>query len=345
MPATYEDLRIAVVGYGNIGRRHVNSLLELGVTQVTLVRRDVGRPVDGAHSGLERVSSLSQAAERSLDGVVVCTPTACHKEAVEFCIGRGIPVLTEKPIVASWDQALQLVPKYQASPVPILIGYDLRFTEPVRVIEECLTTGRLGPVRLAQLEAGGYLPDWRPQLDYRQLYSARATLGGGVALDLIHEVDCMRLFFGSPTSVMAAVEKKSDLEIDTDDVAAMIFEYDSGPIVTVVMDYLRRPVGRQYRIVGETATLIWDEHAGEVALHEAGSSAPAIAWAASRSKQTRSAFVSEMSHFLDVVRRATSPIADFWDGINTVGLIEAAKKSSLEGSRQSTEEFTVTRRV
>jgi len=335
------DLSIAVVGYGNMGRRHVDSLLGQGVNGVVLVRRDPAERVDEAHAGLERFGSLRAAWDGGLDGVVICTPPVHHKEAIEFCIDYGLPLLTEKPIVADWKQAVELAAKFAARPTPTVVGYDLRFAEPVKILREWVNTGRLGPILLAQLEAGGYLPDWRPQLDYRRLYSASLSLGGGVALDLVHELDSMRLFFGEPSTVMGSVARRSNLHIDSDDVVSMIFEYESGPTVTVVLDYLRRPVERRYKLIGEMGTVTWEAQLGKVTVNEAGASGSEVVWDEAASQPIASTSTLKIGHFLDVVKGAASPCPNFWDGINSVGLVEAAKSSSRSGRRRSADSFMI----
>src|SRR5947209_4960132 len=66
--------------------------------------------------------------------------------------------------------------------------------------------GKAGRVSAVRLWFGSWLPDWRPNVDYRTTYSARANLGGGVLLDAIHELDlCLWLLGGEPVDVIGAV--------------------------------------------------------------------------------------------------------------------------------------------
>ena len=64
---------------------------------------------------------------------------------------------------------------------------------------------------------GSYLPDWRPGRDYRKTSSACANSGGGVLLDLSHELDLVRWIFGEPNIKFVKTGKFSNLSINTED--------------------------------------------------------------------------------------------------------------------------------
>jgi predicted dehydrogenase len=106
--------------------------------------------------------------------------------------------------------------------------------------------------------AGQYLPDWHPWADYRREYSARRDLGGGVLLDSIHSFDTLRWVLGEPVEVSGMLARVSDLEIDTEDVAAALVRLPSGAIVEVHVDYLQRVAQSRFEVIGSEGTLTWD---------------------------------------------------------------------------------------
>ena len=71
----------------------------------------------------------------------------------------------------------------------------------------------------ARVICSSYLPDWRPGVDYRTVYSAHKALGGGVTIDLIHEWDYLVDLFGVPQKLYNFKGTYSDLEIDSDDLS------------------------------------------------------------------------------------------------------------------------------
>ena len=81
-----------------------------------------------------------------------------------------------------------------------------------------------------------YLPNWRPNVDYRKTYSAHKDMGGGVSIDLVHEWDYLVAMYGYPQKVKSVITKKSSLEIDSDDIALYIGEYEN-QIIELHLDY------------------------------------------------------------------------------------------------------------
>ena len=94
----------------------------------------------------------------------------------------------------------------------------------------------------ARVICSSYLPDWRPGVDYRTVYSAHREMGGGVTIDLIHEWDYLVELFGVPSQVYNLKGTFSHLEIDSDDLSVYIARYP-GLLAEVHLDYF----GRTYR--------------------------------------------------------------------------------------------------
>ena len=105
--------------------------------------------------------------------------------------------------------------------------------------------------------SSSFLPDWRPGQDYRQSYSAKKSLGGGVSIDLIHEWDYLSYLFGIPQKVNYMGGKKSTLEIDSDDYAIYIAEY-ADKILELHLDYFGRSIIRELTLFTEQDTIMGD---------------------------------------------------------------------------------------
>ena len=106
----------------------------------------------------------------------------------------------------------------------------------------------------ARAVSSSYLPDWRPNQDYREVYSAKKELGGGVVIDLIHEWDYVIDLFGMPEFQTVYHGKYSDLEITSDDLSAAILEYKD-KLVEIHLDYFGRKNVRKLEIYLEGETI------------------------------------------------------------------------------------------
>ena len=118
-------------------------------------------------------------------------------------------------------------------------------------------------VRGVRAISSSYLPDWRPGKDYRETYSARQELGGGVAIDLIHEWDYLKYVFGMPRRIVHFCGKKSALEIETDDTALYLAEY-ADMFVELHLDYFGRKIIRECMLFTDKETVTADLVAHEI---------------------------------------------------------------------------------
>ena len=225
-------MKALVIGYGSIGQRHVRLLTELGC-QIAIVSR---RSIDFA----PRYSDLTQAlADWQPEYVVVANRTSEHHQATQFLIKHDFQgrVLVEKPL---YDHPSALPRNGFALAA---VAYNLR-CHPLLTKLKCLLDDSAQLVT-ANIYAGSYLPDWRPNIDYRQSYSAKRAQGGGVLRDLSHELDYALWLFGPWRRLTASGGRLGPLEIDSDDAYTLLMETQRCPLVSIHMNYLDRVPRRE----------------------------------------------------------------------------------------------------
>ena len=254
-------MRILIIGTGSIGRRHIASLQALGVEPQFVFLR-AGARIDefSDRLGARVVDAWQDALALKPELAVIATPSTLHLDALQMLLPAGIPCYVEKPVVASFEQleALTNLLGRSAKLPPTLVGCNLRFLPSLGRLRQLLREGAIGqPVR-ASFQVGQWLPDWRPPQDYRASYSADSARGGGVVLDLVHELDAARWIFGEFDQVHAIGGHYSRLEIHTEDSAAVLLGRAGGPVVALGLDYVARKPMRRYEIIGEDGTLVWD---------------------------------------------------------------------------------------
>ncbi|MGH7930330.1 MAG: Gfo/Idh/MocA family protein, partial [Candidatus Binatia bacterium] len=210
-----------------------------------------------------------------------------------------------------------------------LVGCNMRFHPGLVTVKRLLMEQAVGRIIAARVEVGQYLPDWHPWEDYRQNYSARADLGGGVILDAIHELDYIRWLLGEVTGVFCLADKLSRLEIDTEDSAALLLRFQNGAIGEVHLDYIQRTYSRTCQIICEEGTIHWDYTAGQVR------------WYSARKKQwqcfdnplgweANEMYLDEMRHFLNCLARRVMPEQDLVEAARVLSIALAAKASALK---------------
>ena len=227
-------MKVLVIGYGSIGTRHTRLLLDLGCDVSIVSQREIGFE--------KRFSKLKDALDEvNPSYIVISNKTEEHysslMELSKICFG-GI-VLIEKPV---FDKLREIPDDLICS---CFVAYNLRFHPIIQELKNILLTEKIISF---QVYVGQYLPDWRPDRDYRKSYSAQKKEGGGVLRDLSHELDYLTWILGEWESLNSMGGRFSSLEIDCDDVYAIMGRMERCPIVSVQLNYLDR-IGRREIIV------------------------------------------------------------------------------------------------
>ena len=257
-------MRCLVAGTGSIGRRHIQNLVELlDDCEIVLLRK--GGNSDDYSRAIKAtiISDIGNSLAAGFDLAIIATPTVEHAGVLDILLQARVPVYVEKPVVATTEQLRRIQERIAISPVmPVtMAGCNLRYLPSLRMLKESLKAGLIGTLVRANLQAGQWLPDWRPQQDYRESYSADPDKGGGVILDLVHEIDIARWLLGEFDQVKAFAGKQSSLQIDSEDTACILLaNSSSGMMACVSLDYVSRQPVRRYEFVGDKGTIIWDLH-------------------------------------------------------------------------------------
>lgn len=322
-----------IVGCGSIARRHAANLKQLGVKRAMVFDPDASRVEHMVRElGCEPAASFQAGFDARPSAVLICTPPSAHADAALAAIARGIPCFIEKPVAHTAAAAERVRRAAAKRRVPVVVGYQLRFHPAVAWIRRGLDARRWGPVQYVRAQVGQYLPDWRPWQDYRQSYTARRSLGGGILLDASHEIDLALHLAGPAKSVFCAAGRLSALEIDVEDTAELTLRFRDGAMGSVHLDMIRRAYDRTCQILCRDGVVEWSYQDGTVREYRARTKT----WKTHAfTKDGNVMYLAEMRAFLATARGAGTDGASAQDGLAALQIIEAAKRSARSGRTQT----------
>lgn len=326
-------MKCLIAGVGSIGRRHLRNLRALGVEEFVLYRRRCCSD-DRELDGLTTETDLRAALAHLPDFAVVSNPTALHLGTAMECAQAGCHLFIEKPVSHTKDGCAELAARVRSLRLVAMVGFQFRFHPGLREVKRLIEAGAIGDVVSAQAHWGEYLPAWHPWEDYRESYSARADLGGGVTLTLCHPFDYLRWLLGEVCDVSATASRSGGLGIEVEDTTDVQLVFDSGATAHVHLDYVQRPPGHWLQIIGRRGTLQWNNGDGAARLFNEETS-DWEEFAAPEGFERNTMFADEMSHFLSCVREQAEPLCTLRDGGAALRIALAAKESSDTGRRVS----------
>ena len=322
-------MKFLIAGLGSIGRRHLRNLLSLGERDILLYRTHRSTLPDDELDAFPVETDLQAALAQEPDAVIVSNPTSVHLEVAIPAAEAGCHLLIEKPISHSMDGVEKLSAAVQRSGSQVLVGYQFRFHPGLRKVAGLLEASAIGRPLSVRVHWGEYLPGWHPWEDYRQGYSARSELGGGVILTLSHPLDYLRWLVGEVESVWAFARQLSDLALDVEDTAEIGLQFADGVTGSVHLDYNQRPSEHYLEIIGTQGALRWDSAAGAVRWQRADNTTEE--YPVPPDFERNHLFMGEMRHFIQVAKGETESLCTLGDGIQALRLAEAARESSQEG--------------
>lgn len=335
--------RLAVAGAGLVGQRHIASIDRCG--DVELAALVDPRPAVEAQAlklGVPWFESLSGMfrSERP-DGVILATPNPVHVESGLECISAGCPVLVEKPIATSVDEAAILVEAARAAGVPIQVGHHRRHYPLMREARAAIDAGKLGRLRTVHATCWLYKPD-----EYFDEAPWRKAAGAGpVIVNLVHDIDSIRYLCGDVVSVQAQ-EQPSVRGYENEDVAAAVLRFGNGAIGTIsVSDSIVSPwswelTAREnpvYPPVAQSCYMLGGSH-GSLSLPDLTlwTYSDERSWwrpigATTLTCGSFDPFVEQLTRFAAVLAGREEPLVSGLDGLKTLQVIEAIQTSAKSG--------------
>jgi len=279
--------------------------------------------------GIPVETSLEAALAHRPDAVIISNPTALHLDVAIPAARAGCAILMEKPISNHFERVDELQKIVQQNKVKVLVGFQFRFHPTLRQVAQWLNDGEIGDPLSVYAHWGEYLPDWHPWEDYHKSYSARIDLGGGVVNTLSHPIDYLHWLMGEAEELAAMIGNSSELNLDVEDTAVILFRYKSGAIGSVHLDYVQRPPRHSLEIIGNCGTIVWDNSTGIARLYRS-SETRWIEVSPPEGFERNQLFLDEMEHFIQVVKGDVAPFCTLQDGIAALKITEAIYQSAQE---------------
>ena len=327
--------RVAIFGYGSIGRRHLATVRASTPSPEILVcssQNLTGKPFDST-------SLLSDVSDFKPDLAIICGAPSTRFDAIEALPEHTRGILVEKPFAMDYQQGVALSAEIESKGYFAQVGYNLRFSPSLAVFKSKIEAAHLGDVLSVRAETGQHLGSWRIGQDYRNTVSAQNALGGGVLRELSHELDYLTWIFGKVAWVTAWHGRQSKMDINVEDTAHVTLAFEGShrvrpAIGQLNLDFVRHDHTRRVSAVCEGGTLRWDGISGMVeqwraedsdweVLHEDAAEAP-------------STYADQWESFLRAVETSAGVGASVLEAVEVLSVIDAIRSSNeAEGQRRT----------
>ncbi len=308
-----DRLKVCFIGVGSIAKRHIRNL------RVICEERKIKLTIDAFRRNPDKIEYIDQVyvdganLPTEYDAIFITNPTDQHLETLKKFHNNGKNFFIEKPVVSR--NQIEEAKNFKLKKDSVYyVAAPLRYNAVIQWVKNNVNPSTVISIRSI---SSSYLPDWRPGQDYRYTYSAHKDMGGGVSIDLIHEWDYLTYLFGWPEKVLSMMGKKSNLEIDSDDYAIYIAEYEN-MITELHLDYFGRKTIREIEIFTEEDTIIGDIANNKIMFMKGGK---AIDFHEERDDYQR----RELNYFLDMIFGKIGTEDGFHHGLEVLRLTQGRR--------------------
>lgn len=338
-------IRLAVIGAGLIGQRHIQHILDEPRCCLTgIVEPSPQAQALAEKGGATHYRDMAPFLEKGdAEGVIIATPNETHASIGIQCARAGLHLLVEKPIDADLAAAADLVDTAQKAGIKVLVGHHRRFNPYIEAAKRIIDSGELGTISAVSVLWTVLKPS-----SYFNVTWRREAGGGPVLINLIHDIDNLRYLFGDIARIYAE-SSNAIRHFPVEDTAVISIRFHNGVLGTVVTsDVVASPYNFEsatgenplvhsaaqdcYRIFGTEATLNFPEM---TIWRYDGDGEPGWSIPISQKRTTVELtvpFERQLQHFCDVIRNGAAPRCSGQEGIKTLEATMAVREAASTGA-------------
>jgi UDP-N-acetylglucosamine 3-dehydrogenase len=328
-PAGARELKLGLCGLGSMGRNHLRILSNRPGIRLSAIADPVPDVLATAIAGCGArgyADALAMINEAELDGVVIAAPTNAHLPLALAAIECGVPVLIEKPLAGTVDDAVRIVNAATARRLPVQVGHVERFNPAVLELGRLLGEGWLSTIYAIVSRRAGPFP-------------ARIR-DVGVTIDLAtHDVDILSWIAGErPTRVFAELAQRKHAEHE--DLLFGLLHFPSGATGMLDVNWLTPAKRRQLVVVGEEGMFELDYLSQRLTFTRSdvghpqmiGGYAPTFTGeVAELPVANAEPLGAELDAFVGAIRDGSPPVISALDGLWAVAMASGLLQAGREG--------------
>jgi predicted dehydrogenase len=301
------DIKVLIIGFGSMGRKHYNVLKNI-TNNITIFtkQKKINHKI---------ITSLKDIPKLDPDYIVISCETAKHYSFIKY-IEKKLKnkiILIEKPIMEKYRILKLKNNKY-------FIGYNLRFHPVILFLKKII---KKKDVNFINLNCSSYLPDWRKNIEYSKSNSASKKRGGGVILELSHELDYINWLFGSIDPIFKFNKKISNLKINTEDILIMFGKIKKNININICMNFFSRCNNREIIIDGKNFSIKADILKKQVDIFQENKKKRTIRWSNFNIKQTYH------NEHVAIFKKKYHELCSYNEGLTTLKFIDKIKQSKI----------------
>ncbi len=330
-------MNVLILGLGSIGQRHLRNLrtIDKNIKFFTLRRKYItpflnnkNQVKKGNIENAYNIKNFKKFSEiKNIDAALICTPSKFHVSEAIKLLKKNIHLFIEKPLGSSLKDIAKLKKIILSKPkIKTMMGFQLKFNPLILKLKKLIDNNSIGKIYSCYIHHGEHINDFHPYEDYRVSYAARRSLGGGVVLTQIHEIDYLLFLFKKyKVNILKSFSSKiSNLKIDVEDVLEAYLKLENEKkqkiFCNLHLNFFERPKKREIQLLGEKGKIECDLNKLEINIFKNKNSRK-IKFNVNRNE----IFKNQLRYFLKCIKNKKK-ISNDYDVLNGISSLKIALK-------------------
>lgn len=244
-------MKVIIIGLGSIAKKHIAALKQIdSAIEIYAYRSNHNSQ---SYEDVINIYDVCDIPKIGFDFAIISNPTSEHANTIRTLLEYNLPLFIEKPLFGDLSHE-DILNTIKEKNVKTYVACDMRFLDCLNFTYDYIHgLGSSRRVNEINVYCGSFLPEWRPGTNYRKCYSSIPELGGGVHIDLIHDIDYVYWIFGAPLSTNKIFRNNSSIDIRAYDYANYTLVYDKF-CASIILNYYRRDAKRTMEILFDDGT-------------------------------------------------------------------------------------------
>lgn len=249
---------ILLIGYGNIAKKHIKHIKKIIPSSSFFILKKRIKKIKNKKN-ISFIKNIKDVNSIKISYILICSPTSTHLEYLKKLSKFKAPIFMEKPLTNNFSKLKKIIKNKNYLKTNLIVGYVFRYSDNFRTILKLINKGKLRKIKYVKIKASSYLPDWRKNRNFRKTNSAQKKFGGGVLLELSHEIDYLIQFFGMPIKLLAKLTSSKKLNLNVESGAKCILFYKKNLTIDLQLDFHSKNKNLRYcNIYCEDKKLSWN---------------------------------------------------------------------------------------
>jgi len=237
---------ILIIGFGSIAKKHLDNFIKnkfKGKIFIVSKRKHLN---NSNHVSFHR--NIKELKDEKISLVVICSKSNSHlndlKESYKY-YGNKAFYLVEKPIYNNYRNCSLFFKKSKINKAKLFVGYQIQYSFGFKKIKELINKNKNKKIIVVNIDCQSYLPNWRNNR-YFKAGASFEKKGGGVLLELSHEINYLITLFGLPYKLICCSPKNKSFLSKVDENILAKFFYRDGKIINLKLNFDNQFYSRRF---------------------------------------------------------------------------------------------------